>query len=544
MVFEQTSYATKVLFAPSLPVQKVPIQILEQLDLLAKTWNITRLFKERLPNLYQKEFVFLFDDSGSMRNTDNGSTDSRWKELKYLASILCSLATAFDHSGVDCYFLNRPPIKNVISISQLDPIFQREPTDYDLSPLSSKVELIIKENQSKFANGNLILLILTDGEPKSIDNKDSVETFRNLLAQRNVLANLSSINQIPISIIACTNDRSSVSYLDLLDSDPSVGIDVSMNYHYEYSQIVATLGPKFEFTMGDHAVKCLLGASDPWMDKIDEPKTFTAAEIEFQKYGVLPSASQHGANPPYIEQMPPYPNQPYIEQTPQNMQQGSQYSNQLYQQMPQNLQQGNQPHQHWNLLSQQIPQIVQYSSQYPNQPHQQWNSLIQQTPQSMQDGSQYPNQPHQQKPQNMQQGPQYPNQPYQQMPQNMQQGSQYPNQPYQQMPQNMQQGSQYPNQPYQQMPQNMQQGPRYPNQPYQQMPQNMQQGSQYPNQPYQQMPQNMQQGSQYPNQPYQQMPQNMPQGAQYPKQQYSDSRASQFQYPQTYNHPSTNSYPK
>lgn len=38
-----------------------------------------------MPNLYGKEFVFLFDDSGSMRNTDQGARMSRWLELKEFA---------------------------------------------------------------------------------------------------------------------------------------------------------------------------------------------------------------------------------------------------------------------------------------------------------------------------------------------------------------------------------------------------------------------------------------------------------------------------
>jgi hypothetical protein len=68
-------------------VQPVPGEILAQLDQMANHWGISRLFKERMPNIVGKEFVFLFDDSGSMRNVDPGATISRWQELREFASI-------------------------------------------------------------------------------------------------------------------------------------------------------------------------------------------------------------------------------------------------------------------------------------------------------------------------------------------------------------------------------------------------------------------------------------------------------------------------
>ncbi|KAI8906790.1 hypothetical protein EDD86DRAFT_248375 [Gorgonomyces haynaldii] len=254
-------------------VQRAPPQVLYQLHDIANAWNISRLFRERMPNLYGKEFVFLFDDSGSMRNTDNGA-----KMTNAIA-----LSTAFDPDGVDVYFLNRPKVSNVKHYSQLDQVFQREPGDYDLTPLSQVVETILKEHRQKFAGGNCILVIATDGEPRSRDNTDSVQTFTNLLRRRHTIAGLSQLSQIPISIRACTNDDASIGYLNRLDNDNSLFLDVTDDYMSEMSEIHRALGPQFAFTYGDYTLKTLLGAVDPWMDKTDEPQRFQQHEVHYQK---------------------------------------------------------------------------------------------------------------------------------------------------------------------------------------------------------------------------------------------------------------------
>jgi hypothetical protein len=79
-------------------VAKLDPDILESIGMLANTWGISRLFSERMPNLIGKEFVFLFDDSGSMRNVDQGAQMSRWMELQEFASSLF-LIRICDSSG-------------------------------------------------------------------------------------------------------------------------------------------------------------------------------------------------------------------------------------------------------------------------------------------------------------------------------------------------------------------------------------------------------------------------------------------------------------
>jgi hypothetical protein len=98
-----------------------------------------------------------------MRNTDSGSTESRWLELKAFAAQAIALASAFDPNGVDVYFLNRNTVPNVKSMAQLEETFRKEPTDYDLTPLSSKLDQILNEKRNVFQNGTGVLIIATDG---------------------------------------------------------------------------------------------------------------------------------------------------------------------------------------------------------------------------------------------------------------------------------------------------------------------------------------------------------------------------------------------
>jgi hypothetical protein len=246
---------SEAIFQGNDAVPKLPPQALQVLDQLAQSWGISRLFKERMPFLFGKEFIFLFDDSGSMRNTDSGSHQTRWNELKQFAAQAIALSSAFDQDGVDVYFLNRPTVPNVKHISQLDQTFVREPTDYCLTPLSSKLDQILNEKRQKFANGNAILIIATDGEPRSSDNRDNVQMFMYSLANRHARIGLRSPAMIPIAIRACTDDMGSVGYLNRLDEDPNLFIDVSDDYRQELGEIQRNLGRDFTFSYGDYSLK-------------------------------------------------------------------------------------------------------------------------------------------------------------------------------------------------------------------------------------------------------------------------------------------------
>jgi hypothetical protein len=176
---------------------------------------------------------------------------------------------------------------NVKRIEQLDVVFQKEPTG--LTPLSSMLDLILTEKQEGFLKGNMVLVIATDGEPRSNDGSDSVANFTRTLKNRHHKIGAASLSQIPITIRACTNDKNSIRYLNKLDADESLFLDVSDDYESEKLEIQQVVGREFTFAYGDYILKCLSGSFDAWMDKLDEPKNLTYQEVQYQKFGEIPT---------------------------------------------------------------------------------------------------------------------------------------------------------------------------------------------------------------------------------------------------------------
>lgn len=220
----------------------------------------------------------------------DGTQGICWYFINHVANAI-ALSSAFDQDGVDVYFLNRPKVDHVKNINQLQQVFAQDPTDYCLTPLSYKVEQILMEKRQQFTAGNMVLVIATDGEPRSQDGSDSVRNFINTLQTRNLKIGVQTLAQIPVNIRACTNDKASIGYLNQLDADNRLCLDVTDDYMAELSEIQAVLGRDFQFSYGDYTLKCLLGASDGWMDKTDEPKQFSQHEVAYQKFGEVPTAT-------------------------------------------------------------------------------------------------------------------------------------------------------------------------------------------------------------------------------------------------------------
>ena len=239
---------------------------------------------------------------------------SRWMELKQLAAQVIALSSAFDADGVDIYFLNRPKVTNVKNVNQLDQVFQKHPTDYCLTPLSETLDRILVEQRQKFLNGHTVIVIATDGQPMSADASDSVQRFSQTLANRHVRVGIPSPEMIPVTILACTNDQRSVGYLNELDKDTHLYVDVCDDYQSESAELRDLFGGDFPFTLGDYTLKCLLGSSDAWLDRLDETNSISPAGMAYHKYGTIPPPRQQfQEQPPQFREGPPQ----FQEQPPQ-----------------------------------------------------------------------------------------------------------------------------------------------------------------------------------------------------------------------------------
>jgi len=228
-------------------------------------------FAAKLRQLEEFEIVAIFDDSGSMGSqcqgggAGGGATDpfapipTRWSEAMQHASITVEVATCLDVNGIDIRFLNRPGVSNVVSTAQVAAVFEKPPNGN--TPLTRAIRAVFEEKKALLVERKLLLVILTDGEPT--DDKGAVRRDELVQLLRGKPDNLY------VSIVACTDDASVMTFLDSLDKGiPRV--DVVDDFESEKAQILAVQGASFRFNFGDYVVKTLLGPVDEAMDLLDE----------------------------------------------------------------------------------------------------------------------------------------------------------------------------------------------------------------------------------------------------------------------------------
>lgn len=239
---------------------------------IAQRFEICDEFAQYLTQLEGKEIVCLFDDSGSMNaGVDEQSGDpfrtsqTRWSELKAKAGIIIDIASAFDPTGVDVYFLNRPPLRNIVCSEQLvnSPQFINPPSGG--TPLAKVLKSILQEKVTEIKERTLVILIATDGLPTNDAGNTDVQGFKDVLNSRNPLS------KIFVTIMACTDDENVIGYLNGWDKELT-NLDVVDDYQSERKEIIKAQGSQFKFTLGDYVIKSLLGSFVPWFDSLDEKK--------------------------------------------------------------------------------------------------------------------------------------------------------------------------------------------------------------------------------------------------------------------------------
>jgi hypothetical protein len=115
--------------APTAPPIDAEALRLQRFRDLCKKYEINSDYASRLRKLEGFEIVFVCDDSGSMSTLLAEKTDSRdpyekrksrWDELCSIVSVVVEIAGILDPTGIDLYFLNRPAVRNIFSVSQVD----------------------------------------------------------------------------------------------------------------------------------------------------------------------------------------------------------------------------------------------------------------------------------------------------------------------------------------------------------------------------------------------------------------------------------------
>ena len=236
-------------------------------------YEISKEFGDKLQLLQGFKIVFIFDDSGSMNtilqdsplNQPNSLKATRWDELRYFANISIEIASLFDPSGCDIYFLNKPPVKNIklSNLAEFLNIFTlTKPNGY--TPLTNVLTQVLNENANIVKNERkLLVIIVTDGEPTTDLGSVDIKNFKNCLKNR------SPIDRIFITIVACTDDDTSLAYLNRWDRQIK-HLDVVDDFRNEREEIRKARGSRYRFSYGDYVVKSLVGSVDPTLDELDE----------------------------------------------------------------------------------------------------------------------------------------------------------------------------------------------------------------------------------------------------------------------------------
>lgn len=257
---------------PPAPVQPQVDDKLVRLQNIATKYEIAGGSIVKLRNLDKYDIVVICDDSSSMNATAQKVTSAfeqpktRWQELCERVVEIVEIATCVDSDGIDLYFLNSPPLKNVTHPDVVRDRFYNHGSPNGYTPLTACYEHVLEDKNPE--ERPLLILVATDGQPnvQGYDGlwKNDVSGFTKLIKKRK------NPERIPTAILACTDDASQIGWLNELDDAPYV--DVLDDYQSEKREVQAVQGSDFHYTEGDYMVNALLGPIDPVYDKLDEKR--------------------------------------------------------------------------------------------------------------------------------------------------------------------------------------------------------------------------------------------------------------------------------
>jgi len=181
-------------------------EMIEGLKMISSKYNLCAGSIIQLRDLERYNIVCLFDDSGSMSTkitknlVDNPfeKIQTRWNIQHQIAKQITEIACCLDADGIDVFFLNRSPIKNMTDPSILDNIFKTLPDG--CTPLLERY-IEIMENTKKSEKPTLII-VLTDGSQNKIKDDqviDNTDEFIQYIKTRK------NPQKTPTMIVSCSD---------------------------------------------------------------------------------------------------------------------------------------------------------------------------------------------------------------------------------------------------------------------------------------------------------------------------------------------------
>lgn len=246
------------------------IERMRQFTDFLNDYEISDKYAIKLRQLEGYDIVFICDDSGSMKQpitTPNTKSyenlPRRWDEMRNIVSTVTKLSMLLDDDGIDVYFLNRDPVKNVTSEEILAQSFNDPPRGQ--TPILKTLRQVLNDKKHSLSEKKLLIILVTDGEPTD----DKGNTDGEIQKLFNCLKNeRKPINKIHTTILACTDDDNTMNYLENWDSKLE-NFDVVDDYYSEKIRIQNSMGSTYRFSFGDYIVKILLGSIDKELDQLD-----------------------------------------------------------------------------------------------------------------------------------------------------------------------------------------------------------------------------------------------------------------------------------
>ncbi|CAF4758252.1 unnamed protein product [Rotaria sp. Silwood1] len=223
----------------------------DRLRVIAARYEINDTLTQHLNILQQFKIIVLCDDSDSMNILVDGTTDTRWDELRSIVRIVIEIGTVFDSNGIDVHFLNRPSMLNVTDTQQVVESFSQRPAG--ITPLTPALRRIFQSAASKSSSDKrLLVFVVTDGAPTDHNGNVDVQSLENLMC------NERQGNTTYVTFV-CTHEESRVAYLSKWHLT-MMNFNVIDNYTNEREIVRRTRGYKYPFSFGDHVAKALLSA--------------------------------------------------------------------------------------------------------------------------------------------------------------------------------------------------------------------------------------------------------------------------------------------
>jgi hypothetical protein len=239
---------------------------LSKFDLFVKQHELKPQTAEHLKTVLSTcKIVLLCDDSSSMGSliAEEGSDpfaqkkSTRWLELKKLAAVLIEFVTMITDDGLDIYFLNRKRKLGVTDMSGLQMVFSDAPSG--ATPLISKIRYIHDKYIDKLDGKQLLIIVITDGEPSDGSRNDLFNTLNYVTRGGNV----------HVSFAECTDNEEDMEYLDSWDGKIK-NFDNTDDYREELRRVKMAKGQSFKFDYTDYVVKILLATFIRWYFNLDQ----------------------------------------------------------------------------------------------------------------------------------------------------------------------------------------------------------------------------------------------------------------------------------